>query len=573
VAVTGGELLARTLCEAGVRTVFALHGGHLNPFLLACSREGIDLIDGRHEGAVGHSAEGYARATGSVGVAAVTAGAGYANALASLVSAHADRTPLLMITSSPPLREAELNELQGGIDQVAVARPLTRWAHRVTSLERLPDLAALALRKALGTPPGPVLLDVPVDIMFSEVDESRQRPRRQVARPSPPAPAAAAIEAASDLLRSAERPVIVAGSGIRYANAKTELTAFAELSNIPVFSQIGTAWLPPGHRLSGISGWHLATARQLAGAGPDVVLLIGARLGRFLGGRSGSMIPSDAKVIHVDIDATEIGRIGNVEQAIVADARETLTALAADSRPWPDRTEWVTAATSVQNVTSRFEGEPEYLDGRMHPYHAVRAALRATVPDSTIVVDGGETAGWVWESLAEAQYADIMGFAGYLGILGLSTGLAIGAQAARPGRRVVLFAGDGAAGFHLQEFDTMVRHSLPVVMVVVNNALWAQSVRGQQRDYGDQAAPIITELRDTSYEQVAAGFGAYGERVTKLEEVGPALRRAFDSGLPACINLTVALGPEPRTAAGMGGPATGNEIALPYYESIPRSLR
>ncbi len=572
-AVKGGELLARALHAGGVRTVFALHGGHLNPFLLACSEAGIDLIDGRHEGAVGHSAEGYARAAGSVGVAAVTAGAGFANALASLVSAHADRTPLLMITSSPPLREAELNELQGGIDQIAIARPLTRWAHRVTSVERIPDLAALALRKALGTPPGPVLLDIPVDVLFSELDESRVLPARHVTRIDVPAPTQAAVESAGQILRSAERPVIVAGSGIRYARARDELRAFAELSNIPVFSQMGTAWLPPGHRLSGIGGWHLATARQLAGAGPDAVLLIGARLGRFLGGRSGSMIPAEAKIIHVDTDGTEIGRIGNVEQAIVADARETLIALARDGRPWPDHSDWVRIATSVQHATSRFESEPEYLDGRMHPYHAVRAALRAVQPGSTIVVDGGETAGWVWESLAAAQYDDIMGFAGYLGILGLSMGLAIGAQAALPGRRVVLFAGDGAAGFHIQEFDTMVRHSLPVVLVVVNNALWAQSLRGQQRDYGDDAAAIITELRDTSYEKVAEGFGAHGERVTKLDEVGPALQRAFDSGLPACINLTVALGPEPRTAAGMGGPATGDEIALPYYESIPRSLR
>jgi acetolactate synthase-1/2/3 large subunit len=564
--VSGGELLARALKAADVKVVFALHGGHLDPFLLACQEIGIKLIDGRHEGAVGHAAEGYAKASGTLGVAAVTAGAGFANGVASLVSAHTDRTPMLMITSSPPLAEAELNELQGGIDQVAVARPVTRWAPRVTATRRIPDLTALAVRKALGVPPGPVLLEVPVDLMFAEVDETRIVPSGHAIVAPLPGPAEEAVEAAGSILRSARRPVIVAGNGLRYARAEPALRAFADRSGIPVFSQMGTSWLPNEHPLKAFGAWYLAALGQQDATRPDAVLLAGARMGRYLGGRTGSIIPHSARIVQIDIDASEIGRLGPVDQPVVADAAQALRSLAADPRAWPDWSGWAAAATGAHRARSQFADEPHYLSGRMHPYHAVRTALEQIPHGSTIVVDGGEAAGWVWESLARSRHRDVIGFGGYTGILGASTGMAIGAQVARPGTQVVLFCGDGAAGFHIQEFDTMVRHSLPIVVVVVNNALWGQSVRGQEKRYGKRGV-VISRLDDTGYELVARGFGARGERVAKLEDVPGAMNRSFAEGRPACVNLSVAYGPEPRTAAGMSRRPASGEISLPYYET------
>ncbi|WP_103381329.1 thiamine pyrophosphate-binding protein [Pseudonocardia dioxanivorans] len=568
--VSGGELAARALVSQGVNTVFAIHGGHLNPFLLACSDLGVRFVDGRHEGASGHSADGYARATGGLGVAAVTAGAGFANCLPAIVSAHLDRVPLLVITSSPPLRESELNELQGGVDQVAVVRPITRWAHRVTSTERIPDLVGLAVRKALAAPPGPVLLDIPVDVMFGEVDEFRVA-TSGAPTAALPAPAEPVVAEVVRHLETAQRPVVVAGNGIRYAHAADALVAFADRAVVPVFGQMGATGLPAGHALHAGGAWNLGMLESELGSRPDLVLLVGARLGRFLGGRTGSMIPDDAALIQVDVDLSEIGRVRPVDLAVVADARETLQALTAAVGPArPDRWDWAKQVVAVNRRPSAFADEPAEIDGRLHPYHAVRAALRALDPATTVVVDGGEAAGWVWESLAEVEPRDIMGFGGYLGLLGLSTGLGIGAQAARPDGRVVVFCGDGAAGFHIQEIDTMVRHGLPVVTVVVNNALWAQSVRSQHRDYGSRGE-VISHLVDTAYDRVAEGFGAHGERVTTLAEVGPAVRRALDSGRPALVNLAVAYGPEPRTAAGMGRKPATDEIAVPYYEAIPKS--
>jgi acetolactate synthase I/II/III large subunit len=568
--VDGGALLARALRAGGVEHVFALHGGHLNPFLAGCVAESIALVDGRHEAAVGNAADGYARATGGLGVAAVTAGAGFANCLPALVSAHLDRIPMLMITSSPPLRESELNELQGGIDQVGIVRPVTKWAHRVTSTERIPDLVALAVRKALSGPPGPVLLDVPVDIMFTSVREEQVPAWGNVGVGAPAVPTQVVVDEAVALLRASRRPVVVAGSGIRWARAQQDLLAFAERAQVPVFNQVSSyAGLPPDHPLNAYGAWNLGALAAELGAVPDLVLLLGARLGRYLGGRTGVLVPSEATVIQVDLDSTEIGRVRPIDLPVVADVGEVLRALTANLGDMPDWSDWSYRAAAVHRRPSTFLDEPTEIDGRMHPFHAVREVMRSIGPGATIIIDGGEAAGWAAESLHEARPADVMGMGGYLGILGLTTGLAIGTQVARPDDRVIVVCGDGAAGFNIQEFDTMVRHGLNVMTVVVNNALWAQSARGQSRELGSDSH-VISTLADTNYDRVAEGFGAHGERVTRLADIPAAVERGFSSGLPSCLNLTVAPGPEPKTAAGMGKQPTSDSLAVPYYEAIPQ---
>lgn len=171
--VDGGELVARTLRAFGVDCAFVLHGGHLDSLLIGLQRNGIRLLDTRHEAVSVDAADGYARATGRLGVAFVTAASGYSNALAGIAVAYADRSPVLILTSSPPLRDAEMNALQGTVDQVAMAAPITKWAHRVTVVEEIPRLVSLAVRKAMSGAPGPVVLDLPIDILFAPADESK----------------------------------------------------------------------------------------------------------------------------------------------------------------------------------------------------------------------------------------------------------------------------------------------------------------------------------------------------------------------------------------------------------------
>lgn len=562
---TGGDLLAGALAAHGVEVAFGLHGGHLDPLLLAARRLGIRLVDTRHEAAAVNAADGYARVSGRVGVAFATAGAGFSNAVAGLGVAYADRSPVLLITSSPPAAEVETNALQGFLDQPAMARPVTKFAHRVSTAGEIPRLVGLAVRSALTGVPGPVLLDVPVDVLFGPAPLTGPDSTRL---PYPPAPAGEAVAETVELLRAARRPAVIAGGGLRGPAPSAALAAFAERAGVPVFHPgmiVGA--MPADHPLNGWSARALGVLTA-EGHGPDLVVLAGSRFGFYLGGRGGATVPLDATVIQIDVDGAEFGRVRPFDVGITADVTRTLAALtdALGAGPPPDRGGWVERATGVHRRPSPFGDDPVEVKGRIHPFHGVQEVLRSLDPDATLVVDGGEISAWVGMALPQSRPRRAIG-CGYMGHLGSTPGLAIGAQLAEPDRRVVLLIGDGGAGFHVQEFDTMVRHGLPIVTVVVNNESWAMSRHGQQLMYGAES-DVVTGLADTDYDRVAAGFGAYGVRVDVLADVAPAVRAALEGGGPACVNLAVSGEvAHPVTAALLGAVGAGGTV-LPYYDNL-----
>jgi len=457
---TGGTVIAETLATLGVRDVFALHGGHLDALLVACPEYGIRLIDVRHEASAGHAADAYARiADVGFGVCLVTAGPGFTNAITPMTSAYVDAVPVLFIVGSPPLREVETNPLQGGIDQIAMAAPVTKWAHRITGTERIPDLVEKAVRIATAGRPGPVLLEVPIDVMFMPAKAPMFPVTRAPVAPDRPAPSRRATETALDRLQQAQRPVIVAGGGAVFSRAAEALARFAEATGTPVAaSTMARGILPDGHPL------YVGGAAALAGVvgqdtPPDLVVLAGARAGMYLGGRSGAMIPAEARVIQIDVDGAEIGRLRPVDQAIVADCREAFDAFteAAGGRAWPDRRDWVERLQRCRYpYEQRFGDAPkETRPGVLHPYHAAKAAMDALPAGTAVVVDGGESAAWA--SVTGRSFGPGLWLQnGYLGCLGISQGFAMGAAIARPGQPVVVFTGDGAVGFNIQEFDAMV---------------------------------------------------------------------------------------------------------------------
>lgn len=569
--LNGGELLANALRRAGVVDVFALHGGHLDSFWAAARDNDIRLIDTRHEAAAGHAADGYARSTGRIGVAVVTSGPGFANGFAALPNALGDGVPLLMIASAPPLGEVETNEMQGGVDQVAAATPVTKWAHRVVSTRRIPDLVALAVRKALSGRPGPVFLEIPIDVLVKPVDDDGIPEPGAAVVPDRPAPSPPALQAALELLSTAQRPAIIVGGGALWSGCEDELAVFAEQAQLPVFANnraIGV--FPAEHPCNGWALDNLPLLPMMGGQGPDVVLLLGARMGLLTGGRAGSVIPADAKVIQVDVDAAEIGRLRPVDVPIIADCREALHALIATGRQWPRRDEWLRQATGAHALVDQLFGDaPAVVDGRLHPYHAARESLRGAGSDAMVVLDGGEAPLWAQMSLDVAAPHRVLNL-GYMGFLGIGQGFAIGAQIAEPGRRVLQITGDGAYGFHIQELDTMVRHGLSLVTVILNNACWGMSIHGQEAVYG-AGKDVITRLADTDYHEIARAFGGHGERVTELDQVRPAVERAFASGLPACVNVAVAgQVVHPMTTSMLGDLTAEDEIVIPYYQNIPR---
>ncbi|MEJ0028798.1 MAG: thiamine pyrophosphate-binding protein [Rhizomicrobium sp.] len=577
--ITGGALLARTLRAAGVEEVFSLHGGHLDAFLIACAPNGIRLTDTRHEASAGHAAEAYARATGRIGVAAVTAGPGFTNAYTAMANAYLDRMPVLFIIGAPSTREADLNTLQGGIDQIAAASHVSKWAFRVGSGARLPEIVEQAIRKATMGVPGPVVLEIPIEVMFTPVKPpARVETLSNFGLDTGPAPTGVQIDAVLRLLREAQRPVVIAGGGAALSDDGGALAEFAEATHTPVVTAMkAEGMMPQTHPLYGGSAVSVPIAAAM-GAPADLVVLLGTRVGLFTGGRYG-IIPKDAKVVQIDIDGAEPGRGGPIDLAIMADCRQALLALseAARNTAWPSRDEWAKRLQAARTVThQRWLSAPVHSDtGLLHPFHAAKALADALPEDAVIVCDGGESSVWIRDHVRPQGRGGLL-ITGYLGTLGVGQGFAIGAARAFPKRPIFLFAGDGGVGFHIQEFDTMVRHGLQVITVVLNNACWGMSQNGQDLIYGKDKRAIVT-LADSAYEKVAEAFGGHGVRVTRLEEIAGAVQDALASGRPACINVRIdgdVINPvtmgmvgvsEPKDAA---RPAKSDKVVMPYYENV-----
>ena len=569
----GGEVLAKSLASLGASEVFALHGGHMDAFLVACPAAGIRLTDVRHEASAGYAAAAFARASGTVGVCAITAGPGFTNALTAIADAWLDAAPVLFITSSPPLREAETNPLQGGFDQVAMAAPVTKWAHRVTHIGRIPDLVDKALRIARSGRPGPVLLELPIDVMFDVCSAELIALPRLPAQVSVPAPSPEAVVRLLDMLAEAQRPAIIVGGGAANVRCAALLARFVQRVGVPVVASAkGVGVLPTDHRWNAGPASVLAQAANMAQQPPDLVVQLGARSGMFLGGRSGSIVPHSARLVQIDIDGAEIGRLRAVDLAIVADCAETVAALdaAAAARNWTTKEDWVATLRECRaRALAVFADEPVHTaSGLLHPYHAMRGMMEALSPDTALAFDGGEVGSW-FLPFGRAPGPGLLTGNGYLGTLGVGQGYGMGLARARPGKPVALIMGDGAVGFHISEFDTFVRHGLPILTVIFNNACWGISRHGQELVFGKQNTQAVTLAR-SAYHEVARGFGCQGWEITRFEEIGPAVRAAQQSGVPTCLNvMTDGEIAHPNVARMIGRLDAEDEIPIPYYENIP----
>ena len=564
----GGAAVVDVLKAAGVETIFLLHGGHIDPIILAAENEGIRLIDTRHEAVTGYAADATTRMTGKLGVSLTTAGPGFTNVITAITSAWLDRIPVLFIAGAPPLRDVETNVLQGGIDQVAMVAPVTKWAGRATSAETAVRLTAHAIRTAQSGVPGPVYLELPIDILFGDAQGLAHKVS-EVRRAAPPAPETAAIEQAIALLAKAERPVIMAGTGVVLSRAGELLGQFAQAAGIPVFTNVKAAGVLGRAHPNACGMFSDITRAALA---PDAVLLIGARIGMYTGGANG-VIPASAKLIQVDIDEREMGRERNADIGIVADCKATIEALVSRSGAtrWPDRSAFLAEARSARSwIGKRFDNLAAKAGAPVHPWQAVHA-LREVIRDNVLVIsDGGDTSGWCEIGLSDlagepGSYASV----GYLGNLGMHQGWAIAAQLAFPDKRVVCVTGDGSVGFQAMEFDTYVRHGLPIVTVVLNNSVWGMSISGQHVMWKgrDIAVRLSTSTR---YDLIAEACGGHGELVTDPADLVPAYERALASGLPACVNVIMETNAQvmsPRTEA-MITAITGEEVIMPYYANL-----
>jgi len=533
--IHGGEMIARMLDREGVKNIFGLHGGHIDPIFQAAYDHDIRIIDTRHEQAAGHMADAWARTTGEPGVAVVTAGPGVTDIVTAVANAHIDCVPMVIIGGRHPVAQEEqmpLQELHG----LPIMESITKWSRSVRDPARLPEYINMAFRQATTGRPGPVFLEIPADVLATPVEEDDLRFPEIFHPDSAPAPSAQAIEAAADMIAKAERPVIFAGRGVWFSHATEELREFSELANVPVCANGMTRGaVPEGSRLG--LGSFMVAGRWLSLAGPpDVVLLLGARQGMFTGG-SKSIIPADAKVIQVDIAAEEIGRGRAADLGIVGDCKETLKGLIRElhGREIPARDEWLDRLGQAREAAKAMLASTNSTSDRIHPFQLAQEVSSFVEEDGVLVADGGETFVWAEMALEARRPGRYLGH-GYLGCLGTGIPFGLAAKLAHPDERVLVITGDGSVGLNFTEFDTAVRHNLPITVVVNNDAAWGMCKHEQQLKFGDDRV-IGTDLDATHYEKAAEAFNVHAEFVENAEQISPAIERAFASGRPACINV------------------------------------
>jgi len=537
----GGELVARSLAAQGVRAIYTLCGGHVAPIYDGCLNHDIAVIDFRHEQAAAHAADAHARLTRNVGVALVTAGPGVTDAVTGVANAYQARSPMILLGGAAPLKTKGMGALQE-MPQVEMFRTFTKASFTIERTEDIPERMAEAYRHALSGRPGPVFVELPFDVLFNAVDSPEGMPEQVSIEPVPPP--VSAVQAMFDLLRAAERPLIIAGTQVYWDGAGDALRELTDATAIPVFTNgAGRGTLPMDHP-------HCFKAtRGKALRAADVVLLIGTPLDfRLKYGRE-DWNP-ESRLIQIENDAAELNHNRQADVAAVADARLVLEALAEGLQgirfqPWLDQVaEWERARNEKQ---AAWEG----LDDAPVNHFRFAAEVGRFIDEDTIVIgDGGDIVSACAKVLTitrPGQWLD----PGPLGCLGVGAPFAIAAQHLYPDRRVLIISGDGSFGLNGFEFDTAARFGLPIVAIVGNDAGWGQ-IRGPQVQMVGPERAIATSLAPTRYDKVVEALGGYGERVEAPDGILPALERAFGSGKPACVN--VMLDPAGMSKTGASSP-------------------
>jgi acetolactate synthase-1/2/3 large subunit len=522
----GGRLVAQRLKAHGVTKLFTLSGGHLFSIYDGCRAEGIDIVDTRHEQTATFAAEGWAKVTREPGVAALTAGPGVTNGMSAMGSAQQNNSPIVVLGGRAPQMRWGQGSLQE-LDHVPFVRPLTKFAATAESTAEIPELVDEALRAAVTPHSGPTFVAVPLDYVFSEAAE-----------PAPPAALpqawtgdgadAAEIDRAAALLRDAERPVIMAGTNLYWGRAEAELLALAQELCIPVFlNGLARGCVPADNDVA------FSRARGTALKGADVALVIGVPMDFRLG--FGASFGEDTEIVAIDVAEPVRPHPRAVAAELYGALPATLELLRSGSASDVDRSGWLAELRAVEDEKRAAE-KPELADDRapLHPMRVYGELAQMLDRNAVVIGDGGDFVSFAGKMIDTYEPGCWMDPGPY-GCLGAGPGAALAAKIAHPDRQVCLLLGDGAFGFAGMEFDTFVRHGIPVVGVMGNNGIWALEKHPMEFLYGySVAADLQPGLR---YDEVVRALGGHGELVEKPDDLRPALERAFSSGRPALVNV------------------------------------
>jgi thiamine pyrophosphate-dependent acetolactate synthase large subunit-like protein len=522
----GGHLVARRLRAHGITKLFTLSGGHLFSIYDGCRAHGIDIVDVRHEQTAAFAAEGWAKVTRRPGAAALTAGPGVTNGMSAIASAQQNHSPMLVLGGRAPASRWGQGSLQE-IDHVPFVAPLTKLAATAQRTSEIPALIDTAIGAAMTPHGGPAFVDFPLDIVFSEGEE----PDDVVALPwgtTGPQADDDALQRAIALLRSARRPVIMAGTDLYWGHGEQALAQLAEKLHIPVFlNGLARGCVPADHDLV------FSRARSAALQDADVAILAGVPMDFRLG--FGAAFGDATSIVVVDRVQPERAPPRAVAAGLYGVMSDTLGVLGATSAPGTSDPAWLGRLRSVEDAARAAERE-ELLDERapLHPMRVYGELGRMLDRDAIVIGDGGDFvsyAGRMIESHEPGCWVD----PGPFGCLGSGLGYALAAKLAYPERQVVLLLGDGAFGFAGMEFDTLARHGVAVVGVVGNNGIWGLEKHPMEHIYGYSVAAELAP--QTRYDVVVEALGGCGEFVRTPAELRPALERAFAAEVPALVNV------------------------------------
>ncbi|MFW9927156.1 MAG: thiamine pyrophosphate-binding protein [Candidatus Thorarchaeota archaeon] len=541
IELTGAQAAAKAIIAENVNTVFTLADGSILSILDGLIDGGVEVIDVRHEQAAGNAADGWGRVTRTPGVCLVAMGPGLVNLLPALAQAFHAGSPVVAITGAAPLNLYEMDAFED-IDAVKMVEPFTKWAARCMTAEKVTKYVRLAFSHAMSGKKGPVLLEIPKDVQLDTCSTKDSSPVDY--RPSDGSTGSiSAIKKAVELLAGAERPVILAGSGVYWSGASKELVELAEMMKTPVACEfLGLGCIPQSHDLS-IGNAVLATPfmRQA-----DVMVTVGARFDSFLGyGIDSSTYAEDVKMVHIDIDSSVIGKNRPIDVGINGDAKQVLSSMLAYAKTaGVSRTDTAFAdqvKVGYQMMNEAFDEEANPEEVPIRPHRLMRELREFAKPESMFVIDGGDTTAWSFLYLRAEFPGQIIGAQGPLGHLGAGLPICMAAKRAHPERDIYLVSGDGSFFFNGVELETAVRREIPVITVVCNDLAWGLVYHTRKIKTGSEElarrGTIINE--HVKLDLFAQSLGAYGETVTETKEIKPALQRALDSGKPAVVDVRV----------------------------------
>jgi len=549
----GGDLLVKCLLKEGVTKIFGIVGGELLRIYDAIERwgrsQGIDTAMVRHEQAGGHMADAWARSTGELGVCLGTAGPGVSHLVPAVAAAYADSIPILVIGAQIARMFDNTGILQGGLDQMSLMKPITKLQVSVENPYEIPQAVQRCIKTAMTGRRGPVFLELrETALVRNGTDEDVKK----IVEPEKyrsfekPGGNPELIKIAVKILKEAKKPIIIAGGGTIASEASKDLISLSETYKIPALTTVMGIGSISLNQNTYAGSYPLSNTFRTAASEADVVLSLGCKWDYTTLYGADPLWNQNQKIIQVDIDSNEIGKNRPIALGIVADVKavlKQLLTLMEETLPKEKVTEWSEWNDHLQDIRKMDMAIIDKLLSSnkmpMKPERFIIEVLKTISPETQLVIDGGDIAVFTYGLISNYLRYPRSTFTSIgMGHLGVGVCFAIAAKLAKPNLPVVCISGDGSFLFNVQELETAIRLKLPIIMIIANNCAWGMLKTNQKNNLKKRYCD--TDLPQINYAEVAKGFGCYGEKIEKPEEIKEAIQRALDSNKPAVIDVSIA---------------------------------